>query len=80
MVLFFFCFSPQIEAMANDWIRLRVSKNKIENGELIMSKFLKIAVVSFAVLSGISAANAGNYDQSGSVIDQILAEQQRSGN
>ncbi len=45
-----------------------------------MTKFLKIAVVSFAVLSGISAAHAGDYDKHGSVIDQILAEQQRSGN
>lgn len=44
-----------------------------------MTKLFKITLVSLAVLSGISAANAGDYDKKKSVIDQVLEDQMRSG-
>ncbi len=47
-----------------------------------MTNLLKVALVSLAVIAGVSSVQAGGYQDKGmqSVIDQVLADQARNGN
>ncbi|MGH1351527.1 MAG: hypothetical protein ACRBBN_12100 [Methyloligellaceae bacterium] len=45
-----------------------------------MTKLFKIALVSLAVVAGVSSVQAGSYGHGKSVIDQVLEDQKRNGN